>query len=158
MNKRSIELWVGLLVLAGLFSLGFLAVNVGNFDAARVRDGYRVYANFGNVGGLTTKAPVSMAGVRIGRVIAITLDRESYEARVAMRIDSRYDAIPADSSAAIYTQGLLGAQYIGIEPGGDRAYLAEGTEIDLTQSALVLEQLVGQLIDRLLSNSARDAK
>lgn len=143
---RKIELWVGVLVLGGLLSLGFLAFEVGNFDNARVRDGYRVYADFQNIGGLTLRAPVAVAGVRIGQVTGITLSRDSFNARVELTIARRYDNLPVDSSASIFTKGLLGAQYVGLEPGSDEELLGDGGEIEFTNSSVVLEQLIGELL------------
>ena len=127
-------------------ALGFLATKVGNLGTEASGPTYRVSARFDNIGGLTTRAPVTLAGVRIGRVSAITIDRNSYAAIVEMTIDGRYDNLPADSSASILTSGLLGAQYVGITPGGEEEFLAEGDRIQITQSAVVLENLIGQLL------------
>jgi phospholipid/cholesterol/gamma-HCH transport system substrate-binding protein len=127
-------------------ALGFLAFKVGNFSGGEFNDTYTVEARFSNVGGLTTKAPVNMAGVRIGRVSAIRIDPDNYDAVVEMSIDERYDNLPLDTSASILTQGLLGAQFVGLEPGGDDIYLENGDEITLTQSAVVLEQLISQML------------
>lgn len=145
-NKGILEFWVGVFVLAGVAALGFLAFKVGSFSSGEFTDTYTVTAKFGNVGGLTTKAPVNMAGVRIGRVSAISIDPKTYNAVVAMSIDSKYDNLPTDTSASILTQGLLGAQFVGLEPGGDEQYLKDGDEITLTQSAVALEQLIGQMV------------
>jgi phospholipid/cholesterol/gamma-HCH transport system substrate-binding protein len=146
MQKRIIELWVGAFVLAGVAALGMLAFKVGNLSGADVKDGYKITAHFHNIGGLTVKAPVSMAGVRVGRVSGITIDRDDYTAVVEMTVDPKYDNLPRDTSASILTQGLLGAQYVGLEPGGDEQYLKDGDRLDITQSAVVLEQLIGQLL------------
>lgn len=146
LSRNTLELWVGLFVAAGILALAMLAFKVGNLTSADVMDGYRVSANFDNVGGLKVKAAVTMAGVRVGRVSAIAFDGNKYQAVVTMDIDGRYNNIPKDSSASILTSGLLGDQYIGIEPGGEDAYLKNGDAFLRTQSALVLEKLVGQVI------------
>lgn len=145
-QKRSIDIIVGLFVLAGLAALVFLAFRVGNLGTASVNDPYRVYAEFNNVGGLKNKAPVTMAGVNIGRVTGINIDKELYNAVVEMSIDSRYDNLPEDTSAAILTSGLLGAKYIGLEPGAEEDYLGDGGKIEITQSSLVLENLISRFI------------
>lgn len=145
-NRGILELWVGLFVVAGVAALGFLAFKVGSFSNSEFGDTYKVIARFSNVGGLTTKAPVNLAGVRVGRVSAIRIDPNNYSAVVEMSIDSRYDNLPLDTSASILTQGLLGAQFVGLEPGGDDIYLEDGGEIALTQSAVVLEQLISQML------------
>ena len=119
LGRKSLELWVGLFVAAGILGLAMLAFKVGNLTSADVLDGYKITARFDNVGGLKVKAAVTMAGVRIGRVSAISFDDKRYQALVTMDIDGRYKNIPKDSSASILTSGLLGDQYIGIEPGGD---------------------------------------
>lgn len=145
-NRGILEFWVGLFMLAGIAALGFLAFKVGNFSSAEFADTYKVTAKFNNVGGLTTKAPVNLAGVRIGRVSAIRIDPTDYSAVVELSIDSRYDNLPMDTSASILTQGLLGAQFVGLEAGGDDLYLKDGDEIMLTQSAVVLERLISQML------------
>ena len=154
MNRKSLELWVGLFMAAGLLALAMLAFKVGNLTTADVMNGYRIKARFDNVGGLKVKAAVTMAGVRMGRVSSIGFDDKRYQAVVTMDIDGNYKNIPKDSSAQILTSGLLGDQYIGIEPGGDDAYLKEGDSFLRTQSALVLEKLVGQVIFNKASESA----
>jgi phospholipid/cholesterol/gamma-HCH transport system substrate-binding protein len=145
-NRKSLELWVGLFVAAGILALAMLAFKVGNLTTADVVDGYQVKANFDNVGGLKVKAAVTVAGVRVGRVTGIAFDSNKYQAIVTMDIDGQYKNIPADSTANILTSGLLGDQYIGVEPGGEETYLKDGDTILRTQSALVLEKLVGQVI------------
>jgi phospholipid/cholesterol/gamma-HCH transport system substrate-binding protein len=147
-------LWVGLFVAAGILALAMLAFKVGNLTTADVMNSYKVTGRFDNVGGLKVKAAVTMAGVRIGRVSAITFDTKKYQALVTMDIDGRYQNIPKDSSASILTSGLLGDQYIGIEPGGDDASLKSGDTFLRTQSALVLEKLVGQVIFNKAGESA----
>jgi phospholipid/cholesterol/gamma-HCH transport system substrate-binding protein len=146
LSRKSLELWVGLFVAAGILALAMLAFKVGNLTSSDVLDGYKIRANFDNVGGLKVKAAVTMAGVRIGRVSGIAFDADRYQAVVTMDVDGRYMNIPMDSTANILTSGLLGDQYVGVEPGGEETYLKDGDTILRTQSALVLEKLVGQVI------------
>lgn len=145
-GRKTLELWVGLFVAAGILAVAMLAFKVGNLTSADVTDSYQVKGRFDNVGGLKVKAAVTMAGVRVGRVSAIGFDSNRYQAVVTMDIAGNYKNIPKDSSASILTSGLLGDQYIGIEPGGDEAFLKNGDFFLRTQSALVLEKLVGQMI------------
>lgn len=145
MGNKWVETAVGLFILGGVAALGFLAFKVsdtGNAGGA----GYVVTARFDNIGGLNVKAPVTLAGVRVGRVTAIDVDRDLFSAVVSMRIDAAYDNLPLDTSASILTAGLLGAQYVGLQPGGDLEFLADGDEIELTQSAVILENLIGRLL------------
>jgi phospholipid/cholesterol/gamma-HCH transport system substrate-binding protein len=130
----------------GLAALFFLAMQVSNLSTSGFGDGYRLIAPFDNVGSLKVRAPVSMAGVRIGRVEGITFDRETYQALVTLRINREVDNIPEDTIASILTAGLLGEQYVSLEPGGSTEYLREGDRIGFTQSAMVLEQLIGQFL------------
>lgn len=153
LSRKSLELWVGLFVAAGILALTMLAFKVGNLTTADVKGGYRITAHFDNVGGLKVKAAVTMAGVRIGRVSGIAFDADRYQAVVTMDVDGRYKNIPMDSTANILTSGLLGDQYIGVEPGGEETYLKDGDTILRTQSALVLEKLVGQVIFNKASES-----
>ncbi|QIK39058.1 outer membrane lipid asymmetry maintenance protein MlaD [Caldichromatium japonicum] len=147
MVKRGmLELLVGIFVSLGLLALFFLAMQVSNLSLHLDEGGYRLTARFGNVGSLRVRAPVTMAGVRIGRVESIQFDQRTYEAVVLMRIDPRIDAIPADTIASVLTAGLLGEQYIGLEPGGSPEVLHDGDEIAHTQSALVLERMIGQFL------------
>ncbi|MBS1269748.1 MAG: putative phospholipid ABC transporter-binding protein MlaD [Gammaproteobacteria bacterium] len=145
-NKGILEFWVGLFVVAGVVALGVLAFKVAGFSGGEFTQTYKITARFGNVGGLSTKAPVNLAGVRIGRVTAIRIDPDHYNAVVEMSIDSRYDNLPMDTSASILTQGLLGSQFVGLNPGGDEIHLEDGDEVMLTQSAVVLEQLISQML------------
>ena len=157
MEKRALEFWVGVFVLAGIVALIVLAFKVGNLTSSDVSNAYTVEAHFDNIGGLKVKSPVTMAGVRIGRVTGVSFDKKTYQAVVELSIDGRYKNIPDDSSASILTSGLLGEQYIGITPGGSDDYLKQGDRIILTQSALVLENLIGQVMVKLTSNSGTDS-
>jgi len=145
MFSKTLEFVVGLFVLSGLAALAVLAIQIGSASLGHT-DSYDITANFENIGGLNVKAPVSIGGVRIGRVTAIDLDTELFSARVTMSIDEDYDELPVDTSAAILTSGLLGAQFVGLQPGGDFEYLADGDEIELTQSTIQLENLIGRLM------------
>lgn len=145
MNKTVLDLWVGIFVIAGVGALLFLALKVGSMNAVKASDGYEVVAAFDNIGGLKARAPVKSAGVVVGRVSDISFDSQAYEALVTLRIDKRY-AFPKDTSAAILTSGLLGEQYIGIEAGGDSVKLKDKDRIKITQSAVVLENLIGQFL------------
>jgi phospholipid/cholesterol/gamma-HCH transport system substrate-binding protein len=158
MNRRLLELWVGLFVAAGLLALAMLAFKVGNLTTADVLDGYTLKARFENIGGLRVKAAVTMAGVRIGRVSGIEFDREKYKAVVTLEIDGRYRTIPTDSIGMILTSGLLGEQYVGIVPGGDEEYLRDGDSLFKTQNALVLENLIGQIVVRLTEGDGEGKK
>ncbi len=145
-NRSALELWVGLFVVAGLAALAMLAFKVGNLTTADVVDGYRVTAQFDNIGGLKVKAPVTLAGVRVGRVSHIAIDNKNYRAVVEFMVDGRYNNLPTDTSASILTSGLLGDQYIGLDPGGSDENLKDGDRILTTASALVLEKLIGQVL------------
>ncbi len=145
-HSRTIEILVGAFMAAGLVAFFFLAMQVSNLSNSGNGEGYDVIARFDNIGSLKVRSPVTMAGVRIGRVSGISFDRNTYEAVVTLRIDAQYDVIPDDSFAKIFTAGLLGEQYIGLDPGGSEKYLHEGSEISLTQSALVLEEIIGQFL------------
>lgn len=144
--RRNVELLVGAFMALGIVALFFLAMQVSNLSLSSGPDGYRLTAHFSNVGSLKVRAPVTMAGVRIGRVEAMSFDKKTYQAVVTMRIDPGIDAIPEDTFANIFTSGLLGEQYIGLEPGGSSDYLRDGDQIANTQSALVLEQMIGQFL------------
>jgi len=139
MNTRATEIGVGLFVLLGLLALSNLS-SMGNGD------GYRVTARFENIGGLKVRSPVTVGGVRVGKVHAINYDMHTFEAVVVMDIQPQYTLFPEDTSASIFTAGLLGEQYISLEPGGAEAILQAGDQIMLTQSALVLEQIIGQFL------------
>jgi phospholipid/cholesterol/gamma-HCH transport system substrate-binding protein len=145
-KQRGIEVLVGAFVAAGCVALFFLAMKVSNLGADPGGDGYRVTARFANVGSLKARAPVSMAGVRVGRVESVRFDKATYEAVATLRIDSGVDSIPDDTFANIFTAGLLGEQYVGLEAGGSQDYLHDGSEISNTQSAMILEQMIGQFL------------
>ena len=145
-KQRGVEIMVGLFMAAGFVALFFLAMQVSNLSAAVNSDGYQLSARFSNVGSLKARAPVTMAGVRVGRVERVEFDTQSYEAVVTLRIQAEVDTIPDDTFANIFTAGLLGEQYIGLEPGGSLDYLRDGDEISYTQSALILEQMIGQFL------------
>jgi phospholipid/cholesterol/gamma-HCH transport system substrate-binding protein len=152
MSKKSIEILVGLFVLLGMAALVFLALKAANLASFGQHKGYTVSAKFDNIGGLKPRAPVRSAGVTVGRVKSISLDSKSYQGVVRLEIDTHVK-FPLDTSAKILTSGLLGDQYIGLEPGADDKELADGGLIRQTQSAVVLENLIGQLI----FNRAADA-
>jgi phospholipid/cholesterol/gamma-HCH transport system substrate-binding protein len=145
-HSRLIELSVGLFVAAGMAALFMLAMQVSNLSNNISGDTYAITAAFENIGGLKVRSPVTVSGVRVGRVDAIDYDSRAYEAVVTLSIDSRYNSFPKDTSASIFTSGLLGEQYIALEPGGSETNLIEGDRVQLTQSALVMEQLVGQFL------------
>lgn len=150
---RTLEVGTGLFVLLGFAALFFLTTQLptSGLRLGGATAGYRLTAEFDNVGDLKTGSPVTMAGVRIGEVEAIRFDSQSYKAVASLRIDPEFDQIPDDSDASVQTQGLLGGKYIGIGPGGSDTYLADGGRIELTQSALVLENLVNRLFASLVS-------
>lgn len=146
MESRTVEIAVGAFIALGIAALVMLAMKVGNLTTFGEDSGYQVNARFDNIGGLKVRSPVKMAGVVVGRVGAITYDDETYEAVAELMIFDTFRRIPADTTANIYTAGLLGEQYVSLEPGGDDTYLADGDEISLTQSAVVLEQVIGQFL------------
>ena len=145
MNRTAIDLWVGIFVVIGLAAIVFLALKVGNLTSLSTVPSYRLEARFDNIGGLKLRAPVKAAGVVVGRVDGIRLDAKTYEAVVALRIDNGF-LFTKDSIASILTSGLLGEVYIGLDAGGDAVMLADGATIAKTQSAVVLEKLIGQFL------------
>jgi phospholipid/cholesterol/gamma-HCH transport system substrate-binding protein len=145
MQKRGIDLMVGLFVLLGAAALIFLAFKAANLTSFSSGNTYPIIAKFDNIGGLKQRAPVKSAGVVVGRVGQVVFENKSFRASVTLDIDSNYK-FPKDSSAKILTSGLLGEQYIGIEPGGDEKDLASGEIVKMTQSAVVLENLISQFI------------
>ena len=152
-SSHQIEFTAGLFLLLGIAALVFLALHATGGGALK-DGGYRVVAEFSNVGGLKARANVSLGGVRVGSVESIDLDPETFSARVVMVIGDRFRTLPEDTSASILTSGILGDQYIGLEPGGAPDMLEDGDKILITQSALVLEQL----ISRFLFNSGGEQK
>jgi phospholipid/cholesterol/gamma-HCH transport system substrate-binding protein len=153
MNRSTIDLWVGVFVAAGLGALLFLALKVGNLASFSTAQTYQVFAKFANIGGLKVRAPIKSAGVVVGRVADIRFDNESYEAIVTLNVDGTFQ-FPRDTTAKILTSGLLGEQYIGLEAGGDGVMLKQGDRLRLTQSAVVLENLISQF----LFNKAAEGK
>ncbi len=146
MNRKLVDLLVGLFVVLGFSALLFLAVRAGNMSGSlSLSDTYETRARFDNIGGLKPRAAVRSAGVVVGRVTGIRFDDQTYQAEVMLALDRRYQ-FPKDTSAKILTSGLLGEQYIGLTPGGDPQMLAAGDRITMTQSAVVLENLIGQFL------------
>jgi phospholipid/cholesterol/gamma-HCH transport system substrate-binding protein len=145
MERTTLDLWVGIFVVSGIAALVMLAMKVGNLGTYNVSEAYQLHGYFSNIGGLKVKASIKSAGVLVGRVTEITLDTERYEAKVVMSLDKRYQ-FPKDTFANILTSGLLGEQYIGLMPGGDEQMLKDGETIKKTQSAVVLEDLIGKFI------------
>ncbi len=160
LRSKEIEIWVGIFVTLGLVALMVLAMKVSHLGNVFADTGYAITARFENIGGLKVRAPVKMGGVRIGRVSAIRFDDEKYQALVTMHIDPQYSRIPVDTSASIFTAGLLGEQYISLVPGAEEEYLSDSHELDpgLTQSAVILEQLIGQFLYNTAANSKVDSK
>lgn len=144
-NSATQETLVGLFVACGIGALFFMAMQVSNFGSFASENVYAIKAHFENSGGLKIKSPVTVAGVRIGRVTDIYIDKESYESVVKMMIESQYK-LPDDTVASIYTAGLLGEQYIGLEPGGSERFLENDELILVTQSAIILEKAIGQFL------------
>jgi len=145
MERRTLDLWVGVFAAAGIAALLGLAMKVGNLTASDIGETYTVTAAFENIGGLKPRAPIKSAGVVVGRIKHITFDTSRYEALVTMELDKRY-AFPKDTFANIYTAGLLGEQYIGLEAGGEEEVLKNGDEITQTQDAVVLEKMISQFL------------
>jgi phospholipid/cholesterol/gamma-HCH transport system substrate-binding protein len=145
MNRATIDLWVGIFVVIGIGALLFLALKVGNLASFSGGETYNVHGRFANIGGLKVRAPIKSAGVVVGRVADIRFDNETYEALVSMNLDEHYQ-FPRDTTAKILTSGILGEQYVGLEAGGDGVMLKNGDRIRLTQSAVVLENLISQFL------------
>jgi len=146
MTSRKIEILVGFFVAAAIAAFFMLAVNVSNMSSYGTGESYEIMARFDNIGGLKVRSPVAAGGVRIGRVTEIDYNTDTYEAVVVMSIETKYNRFPIDTAASIFTSGLLGEQFIGFEPGAEEDYLKNGDTIDLTQSAIVLEQIIGQFL------------
>ena len=145
-QTRSVELGTGLFVLLGLAALFFLVTQTTGSSDVSTSDAYEVVARFENVGSLKNRAPVAMSGVTIGRVTKVEFDPQGLNAVVTFVIDNRFDQIPEDSDASILTSGLLGSQYIGLQPGGSDMFLQDGSEIQFTQSAIVIENLISKYL------------
>lgn len=145
-TTKTVEVVVGAFIALGLAALFMLAMKVSNLSSFTDDEGYSVTARFENIGGLKVRSPVTVAGVRVGRVENIGFDNETFEAVVRVNISANYNQLPEDTFASIFTAGLLGEQYIGLEPGGSDKLLKEGSEIRQTQSAIVLEQIIGQFL------------
>lgn len=159
-NARSLEIGTGLFVLLGFAALAFLTTQLPgtSLKLTGAEKGYRVTAKFDNIGDLKEGSPVTMAGVRIGRVESIRFDPKDFKAEVGMRIQDQFKEIPEDSDASIQTAGLLGGKYIGIGPGGSETFLKEGSQIEFTQSAIVLESLVNKFFANMASKGSDDKK
>lgn len=182
MTSRKVEIWVGILIAAGMAAIFMLAMKVSNLSAYSNGEGYEVTARFEDASGLKVRSPVAMAGVTIGRVTDISFDKKTYQAIVSMRIEGNYDTLPDGTSANIYTAGLLGEKYVGLLPGSASdpcederlvaemegrepdlkgldcrpGYLAQGSEIQLTQGSLVLEKLIAQFVSAFLDDKDKD--
>lgn len=146
MNSRAIEILVGLFMLLFLAAMLVLSMKVSNLSSLTSGEGYTLVAKFENIGGLKPRASVAASGVKVGQVSNISYDSETFEASVTLTIDAEFDSFPLDTTASIYTAGLLGEQYIGLDPGAEDDVLKNSDEITLTQSALVLERLIGQVL------------
>ena len=145
MSRRALDIWVGFFVALGFAAIMFLALKVASSATLAAADGYEVKAKFDNIGGLKVRAPVKSAGVVVGRVGSIRFDNESFEAVVSLNVDKRYQ-FPKDTAAKILTSGLLGEQYVSLSAGGDTTNLKDGDTLKITQSAIVLENLIGQFL------------
>ena len=145
MRRQTLELAVGLFVAAGVFALVMLAFKVGNLTGVDVTKGYTLKARFDNIGQLKVKAPITVGGVRIGRVASIHMD-ENFYAIATLNISKQYSGLPKDTGASILTAGLLGEQYVALEPGGDEEVLKDGDELTITQSAFILEKMISQFL------------
>ena len=157
-QKRTQEISVGVFIAVGLAALVMLAMKVSNLSAFSDQDGFEVVARFEHIGGLKERAPVTVAGVRIGRVKTVVYDDKNYEALVILSIASKHNQLPEDTSASILTAGLLGEQYISLEPGGAEKMLKTGGEIKLTQSAFILEKMVGQFLFNKAAEGTGESK
>lgn len=145
-RQLKVEIWVGAFVLMTLVSLVVIAFQVSNFNSWKAKPSYQITGLFSNIGGLKVRAPVKVSGVVVGRVTDISVDKKTYQARVTMSVFKEFSDLPIDTSGSILTSGLLGDQYIGLVPGSEETFLKEGDQLDLTQPALVLEDLIGQFL------------
>jgi len=144
-THRTVEILVGAFVALGIAALFILSIQMSNFGSTSVK-GYEITARFDNIGGLTERSPVKLAGLTIGRVTDIEIDPETFEAVATLRIDGRYNNLPRDTIASIYTAGLLGEQFIELSPGADEAVLGQGDRLMMTQSAVILERIISQFL------------
>ncbi len=158
MGQKYLETLVGFFILLAIAGLLMLAFQVSDLTTYQGNKGYNVKAQFDNIGDLKVRAPVTIAGVKVGQVASIVLDPKTYRAAVTLRMNERADYIPKDSSASILTAGLLGANYISISPGFDEQFLREGDAIRETHSALILEQMIGQFLFSVNKDKSSDAK
>jgi phospholipid/cholesterol/gamma-HCH transport system substrate-binding protein len=149
---------VGLFVAAGIAGLFFLALQVSNLSSFSDSDTYTVTASFESSGGLKVKSAVSAAGVKIGKVTDIRFDTKTYQSIVSMAIETKYNTLPEDTTASIFTAGLLGEQYVNLEAGGSEEYLKNGSKIDITQSAIILEKVIGQFLFKSAEEKAQGDK
>lgn len=158
-SNRSVEIGTGLFVLLGFAALGFLTTQLpgSGLQITHAAESYGVVARFDNIGGLKVGAPVRISGVRVGQVTSIAYDPSVYKAAVGMSIERKFDKIPDDSDAAIQTEGLLGANYVALNPGGSDTYLHAGTELQFTQSAIVLENLINKLFSSVAGGGNKDS-
>jgi len=145
-HTKTQDTFVGLFVASGIVGLFFLALQVSNLSSFTERDSYTITARFENSGGLKVKSPVSSAGVKIGQVSSISFDPKTYESVVKLSIDKKYNTLPDDTTASVFTAGLLGEQYVNLEAGGSDEYLKDGGKIEITQSAIILEKALGQFL------------
>ena len=158
MSRKELDLWVGVFVAIGIGALLFLSMKVANLSSFSASETYQIKAKFDNIGGLKPRAPVKSAGVVVGRVSDVRFDNETFQAAVTVLVDSRYE-FPRDTSAKILTSGLLGEQYIGLSAGGDSVNLKAGDTLKITQSAVVLENLISQfLYSKAADGGAADNK
>lgn len=156
MDRTTVDLWVGIFVAAGVAALVALAMKVGNLTSTNIGKTYTVQAYYENIGGLKARAPVKSAGVVVGRVADISFDNKKYEALVTLNIDTSYK-FPKDTIAAIFTSGLLGEQYVGLEAGAEDDALKDGDKIEQTQGAVVLEKLISQFLYSKASDSSSNS-
>lgn len=156
-QSKALEITVGLFIAGGMAALFVLAMQVSNLSQLNQGDGYSVIARFENIGGLKVRSPVKVGGVRVGRVADIGYDNERYQAVVTLQLEAKYNKFPEDTSASVFTAGLLGEQYIALEPGGAEDYLQQGSEIDITQSAVIVEQLISKFLFSKASEPAAKA-
>ncbi len=145
-RKMIIEIWVGLFAILSMLAFVMVALNVSNFESMQSKKTYQINALFSNIGGLKVRAPVKISGVVVGRVTNIEVDKDTYQAKVTMNVQSEFNQLSLDTSGSILTSGMLGDQYIGLDPGADEEFLLDGDYLDIVQPALVLEELIGKFL------------